>query len=220
MLVLERTPGSAITIGSEIRIDILRTGINRVLLGIEAPRSFTIRRAELEPFSPDRAPPANGHGTHRDVIEPGLPATASDDARKFVVGIIGADPASLQSTTHCVSALKGCEIISWAKPEQAALASLDQGTADPELLVIYPAHESSADAYAPLYQMFQRRVSFVVAAGKRPGTAAIELLQLGALAIINGDARSIAFRTSLSALIAQLRRDFAERKLTALAAQA
>lgn len=218
MLVLERTPGSAITIGPEIRIDILRTGINRVLIGIDAPRPLTIRRAELEPFGPDRPSPSNGHMTPRSVIEPGNLAPSSERARKFVVGVIGADPADRQSTTHCVHSLDGCDIINWARPEEAADALKCQGNSDPELLVIYTAQDLSAEIYAPLYQVFQRRVPFVVAAGKTPGTAAIELLHLGALAIINGDAKSTAFRTSLSALIAQLRHESPESQPPALPA--
>lgn len=48
MLVLERQIGQEIIIGNEvIRIKVLRVGGNGIRLGIEAPPSFSIHRAEI-----------------------------------------------------------------------------------------------------------------------------------------------------------------------------
>ncbi len=58
MLVLERPVGTAIRIGDEAEIHVLKTGRSRVLLGIEAPRSVPVWRSELPVREPaSRAPP-------------------------------------------------------------------------------------------------------------------------------------------------------------------
>ncbi|HWL92117.1 MAG TPA: carbon storage regulator [Phycisphaerae bacterium] len=49
MLILERTPKSSIVINGNIRIEVLRTRSNRVVLGIDAPREVSIVRSELIP---------------------------------------------------------------------------------------------------------------------------------------------------------------------------
>ena len=48
MLVLSRKPGERILIGDDIMVLVVRLGPNNVRLGIEAPKSVTIRREELE----------------------------------------------------------------------------------------------------------------------------------------------------------------------------
>lgn len=47
MLVLARNPGQEIVIGNDIRLTILESRHGRVSIGISAPDSVTIRRAEL-----------------------------------------------------------------------------------------------------------------------------------------------------------------------------
>ncbi len=47
MLVLTRRPGEVLLIGGEIRLTVLAVDGDRVKLGIEAPRSISIVRAEL-----------------------------------------------------------------------------------------------------------------------------------------------------------------------------
>ena len=51
MLVLSRKIGERIQIGSDITLVVTRIIGNRITLGIEAPPSVTIRRAELEPLA-------------------------------------------------------------------------------------------------------------------------------------------------------------------------
>lgn len=46
MLILTRRPGEAILIGDNIEILVKEVGRNHVRLGINAPRSVTIRRLE------------------------------------------------------------------------------------------------------------------------------------------------------------------------------
>ena len=46
MLILTRRPGEAILIGDNIEILVKEVGRNHVRLGINAPRSVTIRRVE------------------------------------------------------------------------------------------------------------------------------------------------------------------------------
>jgi carbon storage regulator len=46
MLILTRRPGEAILIGEEIEILVKEVGRNHVRLGINAPKSVTIRRLE------------------------------------------------------------------------------------------------------------------------------------------------------------------------------
>ena len=48
MLVLSRKPGESIKIGDEIEVTVVRIGPNTVRIGITAPRSLSIVRAELE----------------------------------------------------------------------------------------------------------------------------------------------------------------------------
>ncbi len=54
MLILTRRPGEAILIGENIEILVKEVGRNHVRLGINAPRSITIRRLETL----NRPPPA------------------------------------------------------------------------------------------------------------------------------------------------------------------
>ncbi len=49
MLVLSRKVNEAIMIGKEIKITVVAVSNNRVQLSIEAPRSVSIRRGELQP---------------------------------------------------------------------------------------------------------------------------------------------------------------------------
>ena len=55
MLVLSRKTSERILIGDDIAITIVRIGPNSVRIGIEAPKSMNIVRAELVDFS-DRKP--------------------------------------------------------------------------------------------------------------------------------------------------------------------
>lgn len=48
MLVLHRKPGEAITIGDDVVIEVVRVTANNVYIGITAPKSVKILRAELE----------------------------------------------------------------------------------------------------------------------------------------------------------------------------
>jgi carbon storage regulator len=47
MLVLSRKVGEALTIGAEVTIRLIRVNGNQVRLGIEAPESVKVLRAEL-----------------------------------------------------------------------------------------------------------------------------------------------------------------------------
>jgi carbon storage regulator len=47
MLVLSRKESQQVTIGPDIRITVVKLERNQVRLGIEAPRSLTVLRAEL-----------------------------------------------------------------------------------------------------------------------------------------------------------------------------
>jgi len=49
MLVLTRKNGETISIGDSILIKVISVGNNRVKIGIDAPRSISVRRAELLP---------------------------------------------------------------------------------------------------------------------------------------------------------------------------
>lgn len=49
MLVLSRRPGQEIVLAGEIRLRVVRVEGNRVVLGVSAPRSVAVRRAELPP---------------------------------------------------------------------------------------------------------------------------------------------------------------------------
>lgn len=53
MLVLSRKAGESILIGDDIRIHIVRTGSDKVRIGIDAPRSVNVVRTELVDGSVD-----------------------------------------------------------------------------------------------------------------------------------------------------------------------
>jgi len=56
MLILTRRPGEAILIGEDIEILVKEVGRNHVRLGINAPRSGTIRRLETLNRPPKEKP--------------------------------------------------------------------------------------------------------------------------------------------------------------------
>ncbi len=64
MLVLSRKPLQSITIGSDIKVTIVKVERNQVRIGIEAPRNVTILRDELINSGPagsvDEAHPLDG----------------------------------------------------------------------------------------------------------------------------------------------------------------
>jgi carbon storage regulator len=49
MLVLTRKESESIRIGDDVTITVVRIDGNKVRIGVEAPKSVTIKRAELEP---------------------------------------------------------------------------------------------------------------------------------------------------------------------------
>ena len=53
MLVLSRKAGESILIGDDITIHIVRTGSDKVRIGIDAPRSVNVVRTELVDGSVD-----------------------------------------------------------------------------------------------------------------------------------------------------------------------
>ena len=53
MLVLSRKAGEKIVLGDSITVEVVRISGNRVAIGITAPDSVKILRAELESFGPD-----------------------------------------------------------------------------------------------------------------------------------------------------------------------
>jgi carbon storage regulator len=57
MLVLSRRLGESIVLGDDVVITVLAVAGGRTRLGIEAPRSVPIQRAELEPRARPIAPP-------------------------------------------------------------------------------------------------------------------------------------------------------------------
>jgi carbon storage regulator CsrA len=71
MLVLGRKVGEKIHIGSDITITVLLARGNKIRLGIEAPESVPVLRAELHDFlvEPKPAPPAR-------TVRPGRPLAA------------------------------------------------------------------------------------------------------------------------------------------------
>ncbi len=48
MLVLRRKPNQALTIGNDVRVVVLSIDGDSVRLGVEAPRSVSVRRAERD----------------------------------------------------------------------------------------------------------------------------------------------------------------------------
>ena len=58
MLVLSRTPGTAIILGDNIEIEVIAIRGNQVKLGIRAPQEVEILRSELKQH-PDNEPPDN-----------------------------------------------------------------------------------------------------------------------------------------------------------------
>ena len=57
MLVLSRKKNESITISDEIEITVLEIRGNSVKLGIRAPGSYRILRAEISPFDPPKPEP-------------------------------------------------------------------------------------------------------------------------------------------------------------------
>ena len=55
MLVISRKPGERVLIGDDVEISILEISGSRVVVGIDAPRSVVIRRADLPRASADGA---------------------------------------------------------------------------------------------------------------------------------------------------------------------
>lgn len=53
MLVLQRRVGEDIMIGDQVRVRVSAVQGRSVRIAIDAPRSITIRRAEIEPFFQD-----------------------------------------------------------------------------------------------------------------------------------------------------------------------
>ncbi len=74
MLILTRRSGEAILIGDDIEILVKEVGRNHVRIGINAPRSVTIRRVETL-----------GRPARADDAEDGQPATESADAVDLVI---------------------------------------------------------------------------------------------------------------------------------------
>ncbi len=68
MLVLSRRPDESIVISECVAVQVLGIEGGRVRLGITAPSTVTIRRAELTPLAPatPRAHPARTTGFARD----------------------------------------------------------------------------------------------------------------------------------------------------------
>jgi carbon storage regulator len=87
MLVLTRKPGESIMIGNDIRITVVQLGNGRVKVGIDAPPSVTVDRAEVhtrktaEVDAAVRAELADGNGFHNR-IQDRLPAGGPVDPRK------------------------------------------------------------------------------------------------------------------------------------------
>lgn len=48
MLVVSRGEGEAVLIGRDIRIVVVRTGLHKIRLGIDAPRELNIAREEID----------------------------------------------------------------------------------------------------------------------------------------------------------------------------
>jgi carbon storage regulator CsrA len=65
MLLLERCLDTAICVGHNIKIKVLRTGAHRVLLGVEAPRGIPVWRDELTPPAEALKPAATRNGLFR-----------------------------------------------------------------------------------------------------------------------------------------------------------
>lgn len=60
MLVLSRKEGERIRIGDDIVITVVRTGSDKVRIGVEAPSTTVILRDELKPQPTENAPPLGG----------------------------------------------------------------------------------------------------------------------------------------------------------------
>lgn len=56
MLVLSRRVGEEILIGGHIKVQVTKIDGNRVSIGVVAPKSVRVLRAELEPHSPHTHP--------------------------------------------------------------------------------------------------------------------------------------------------------------------
>lgn len=48
MLMIRRRVGESLEIGDQVQVRVLEIAGNRVMLGVEAPRSIAVRRSELE----------------------------------------------------------------------------------------------------------------------------------------------------------------------------
>lgn len=87
MLVLTRKPGESIMIGNDIRLTVVQLGNGRVKIGIDAPPSVTVDRAEIherktaEVDAAARATLSNGSGIHNRIVDK-LPVGISADPRK------------------------------------------------------------------------------------------------------------------------------------------
>ncbi len=66
MLVISRSLNSAIRIGDNVRVKVLRLGQRRVTLGVDAPPDIQVRRDEISPDAP-RPHEDNGHGAQLDL---------------------------------------------------------------------------------------------------------------------------------------------------------
>jgi carbon storage regulator len=85
MLVLTRKPGEQIVIGHNIRVTVVQLGNGRVKLGIEAPPTVSVDRAEIhdrktaEVDAAARAALSDGSGIHNRIVDKlPVPAGAVD----------------------------------------------------------------------------------------------------------------------------------------------
>jgi carbon storage regulator len=70
MLVLSRREGEKIIIGDSIVITVVRTGGDKVRIGIEAPENVLILRGELEVYDEERRGLNQADPSRQDVSKP------------------------------------------------------------------------------------------------------------------------------------------------------
>ncbi|GMU35886.1 MAG: response regulator [Phycisphaerae bacterium] len=113
MLVIDRLRNTGVCIGEHIRIRVLRTGANRVRLGIEAPRSIPVFREELKPKAPDL-----GATTERE--QPFRVLVVEDDpSHAALIGLVIQERLS----TCLTVATSGSEALRLLSPEREASAA-------------------------------------------------------------------------------------------------
>ncbi|MCG3130617.1 MAG: Carbon storage regulator [Phycisphaerae bacterium] len=113
MLVIDRLRNTGVCIGEHIRIRVLRTGANRVRLGIEAPRSIPVFREELKPKAPDLRASTDDKPPFRILV------VEDDPSHAALIGLVIQE----HFMTRLTVATSGAEALRLLSPEGEAPAA-------------------------------------------------------------------------------------------------